>query len=318
MPRPERHRVGAGGDVAHALVHQGLGEHGGGGGAVTGDVVGLGGDALGQLRAEVLVRVVEVDLPGDGHAVVGDRRGAELLVDDDVAAARAEGHLDRVGELVDAALEGAPGVLVELDDLGHAGPLVVMRGVRWRWHRRPPRDPRIGSPGAVGECGVTCGKGGHFSTTASRSRAESTRYSWPPYLTSVPPYLRVDDHVAHVHIERNAVPVVVDAARADGEDGALLGLLLGGVRDDQTGGGGGLGLVGLDHDPVLQRLDADLGSGRHVGDAPFGVGRLADGAGADAVARAPGTRRRGGRAPARVGWHSTHESASRSTGSPSG
>src|SRR3954469_3486048 len=28
------------------------------------------------------------------------------------------------------------------------------------------------------------------------------------------------------------------------------------------------------HDPVLQRLDVDLGSGRHVGDAPFGVGRL--------------------------------------------
>ncbi|CAA9224903.1 MAG: hypothetical protein AVDCRST_MAG57-729, partial [uncultured Blastococcus sp.] len=37
---------------------------------------------------------------------------------------------------------------------------------------------------------------------------------------------------------------------------------------------------------------------------------------ADAVARDPGTRRRGGRAPARVGWHSTHESASRSTRSP--
>src|SRR3954469_4646828 len=75
--------------------------------------------------------------------------------------------------------------------------------------------------------------------------------------------LRVDDHVADGDVERNAVAVVVDAAGADGDDGALLGLLLGGVRDDQAGGGGGLGLVGLDHDPVLQRLDADLGSGRH-------------------------------------------------------
>src|SRR5262249_39065918 len=28
----------------------------------------------------------------------------------------------------------------------------------------------------------------HFSMTASTSRAESTRYSSPPYLTSVPPY----------------------------------------------------------------------------------------------------------------------------------
>src|SRR3954467_14287326 len=42
------------------------------------------------------------------------------------------------------------------------------------------------------------------------------------------------------------------------------------------------------------------------------------GGGADAVARDPGTRRRGGRAPARVDWHSTHESASRSTGCPTG
>ena len=184
----ERHRVGAGGDVAHALVDQRLGQHGGGGGAVTGDVVGLGGDVLGQLRAEVLVRVVEVDLAGDRHAVVGDRRGAELLVDDDVAAARAEGHLDRVGQLVDAALEGAPGVLVELDDLGHAGPL-DQREVRGRGaNRRPPRDPReSGRPGRSESAVVLAGRG-HFSTTASRSRAERTRYSSPPYLTSVPPY----------------------------------------------------------------------------------------------------------------------------------
>ncbi len=32
---------------------------------------------------------------------------------------RAEGHLDRVGQLVDAGLEAAAGVVVELEDLGH-------------------------------------------------------------------------------------------------------------------------------------------------------------------------------------------------------
>ena len=111
--------AGAGGDVAQALADQRLGQHGGGGGAVTGDVVGLGGDLLDQLRAHVLEGVVELDLPGDGHAVVGDRGGAELLVEHDVAALRAEGDLDRVGQLVDAGLEGAAGVLVELEDLGH-------------------------------------------------------------------------------------------------------------------------------------------------------------------------------------------------------
>src|SRR4051812_37986668 len=124
--------------------------------------------------------------------------------------------------------------------------------------------------------------------------------------------LRVDDHVADLDVERHALAVVVDAAGAHGDDRALLRLLLGGVRDDQAGGGGGLGLVGLDHDAVLQRLDGDLGSGRHVGDAPFGVGRLV---GSDAVARSPGPPSRGsGASPCR--WHSTHESASHSSGSP--
>ena len=115
----EVHRVGAGRDGAQALVDHGLGDDGGGRRAVTGDVVGLGGDFLGELGAEVLERVVELDLTGDGDAVVGDRRGAPLLVEDDVAALGAERHLDGVGERVDAALEGSTGVLVELQDLGH-------------------------------------------------------------------------------------------------------------------------------------------------------------------------------------------------------
>ena len=105
MPRLRSDRGGAGSDVAQALADHRLGQHGGGGGAVTGDVVGLGRDLLGQLGAEVLVRVLQLDLAGDGHAVVGDGGGAPLLVDDDVAALRAEGHLDGVGQGVDAALE---------------------------------------------------------------------------------------------------------------------------------------------------------------------------------------------------------------------
>ena len=109
----EGHRVGAGRDVLQALVDDALAEDGRGGRAVTGDVVGLGGDLLGELGADVLERVVELDVLGDGDAVVGDRRGAELLVEDDVAALGAEGDLDRVGEGVDAVLEGVTGGLIE-------------------------------------------------------------------------------------------------------------------------------------------------------------------------------------------------------------
>ena len=128
MPRLSAIGLAPAATFAQALVDQRLGEHGGGGGAVTGDVVGLGGDLLGQLRAEVLVRVVELDLTGDGDAVVGDGGSAPLLVEDDVAALRAERHLDGVGEDVDATLERAAGVLVELKDLRHGAGLWTIAG----------------------------------------------------------------------------------------------------------------------------------------------------------------------------------------------
>src|SRR3954451_11900849 len=69
--------------------------------------------------------------------------------------------------------------------------------------------------------------------------------------------LAVDHLVADRHVQRHAVAVVVDAARTDRLDLALLGLLLGGVRDDQAGGGGLLGFERLDHDAVLEGLDVD-------------------------------------------------------------
>jgi hypothetical protein len=86
---------------------------------VTGDVVGLRGDFLDELSAEVLERILELDLLGDRHTVVGDRGGAELLVEHHVAALRAERDADRVGELVDAGLERTAGLVVEFEQLGH-------------------------------------------------------------------------------------------------------------------------------------------------------------------------------------------------------
>ena len=117
--RTERGRVRAGGEVAQALGDEGLGEHGRRRRAVTGDVVGLGRGGLRELHAEVLERVVEVDLARDGDAVVGDRRTTEALAQHDVAPARTEGHLHHRGQLVDPALERAAGGLVERDLLGH-------------------------------------------------------------------------------------------------------------------------------------------------------------------------------------------------------
>src|SRR3954465_3818210 len=113
------HRVGAGGDVAQTLAHERLGQNGGGGGAVTRDVVGLLRDLLDQLGPDLLPRVLELDLLGDAHTIVGDGGGAPLLLEDDVAASGTEGHLDGVGEGVHAPLEAAARLFLEGDHLGH-------------------------------------------------------------------------------------------------------------------------------------------------------------------------------------------------------
>jgi hypothetical protein len=107
------HRVHAGGHRLHALTDQRTGQHDGAGGAVAGEVVGLGSDLTDHLGAHVLELVRELDLLGDGDAVLGDPGSAEALVDDHVAALGAERHLYRVGKDVHAAHHAGPGVLAE-------------------------------------------------------------------------------------------------------------------------------------------------------------------------------------------------------------
>src|SRR6266516_2953202 len=79
--------------------------------------------------------------------------------------------------------------------------------------------------------------------------------------------LAVEHDVADRNVERDAVAVVVEAAGADGDDGALLWLLLRGIRNDDARGSRRLGFVRLDHEAVLERFDADLGGGH--GESPL-------------------------------------------------
>ena len=115
MPRLQIHRVGAGGNRLGAFSDDRLGENGGGGRAVAGDVGGLRGDLLEHLRAHVLELVFKLDFLGDRHAVLGDARRAERLVEHDVAALGAERDLHRVGENIDAAQHAIARVLTEFD-----------------------------------------------------------------------------------------------------------------------------------------------------------------------------------------------------------
>src|SRR5205823_3015626 len=97
------HRVHASGNRLGAFTDDRSRENGRGRGAVAGRISGLGGNFAHHLRAHVLELVVELDLLGDGDAVLGDAGSAERLVEHDVAALRAERDLHRVGENVDAA-----------------------------------------------------------------------------------------------------------------------------------------------------------------------------------------------------------------------
>src|SRR3954469_1416695 len=75
--------------------------------------------------------------------------------------------------------------------------------------------------------------------------------------------LAVDDDVALGNVQRNPLlAILIPAAGANCDDGAFLRLLLGGVGDNQTGRGRGLGLVGLYEDLVLEWLDVHA---RHDG-----------------------------------------------------
>src|SRR5262249_9542217 len=117
----EVHRIHAGGNRLGAFAHDCMGQHGCGGGAVAGDVRGLARDLTDHLRAHVLELVVELNLLGDGDAVLGDARGAERLVEDDVAALGAERHPHRAGENVDAAQHLVARLDREFDFLGRHG-----------------------------------------------------------------------------------------------------------------------------------------------------------------------------------------------------
>jgi hypothetical protein len=117
----EVHRVHARGDVLHAFADDRLRENRRGRGAVTGHVGSLGGDFLHELRAHVLELVLELDLLRDRHAVLGDGGGAERALEDHVAALRAEGDLDRIGQDVHAGDHAGAGVLFEFDVFGCHG-----------------------------------------------------------------------------------------------------------------------------------------------------------------------------------------------------
>src|SRR5690606_19077164 len=174
-------------------------------------------------------------LLGDGHAVLGDRRGAEALLEHDVAALRAQGRLDGVGEDVHAAHHARAGVFTETDLLrSHFEKLRDSLSVEWIEAQEPRRD--------------------------SAQHREDVVFLHHQVLGAVQLDLGAgvlaEQHlVADLDLGGAHAAVVEHLALAHGDDRALDRLLGSRIRDHDATGGDLLLLGALDHDAVVQRLD---------------------------------------------------------------
>jgi hypothetical protein len=76
----EVHGVAAGSNVLDGLGEDGTGENGSGGGTVTGDLVGLGGNILEELGTEVLELVLKAYSAGNGDTIYNWSVGSSICV----------------------------------------------------------------------------------------------------------------------------------------------------------------------------------------------------------------------------------------------
>ena len=114
----EVHRVHAGGDGLVAFADQCLGQHGGGGGAITGHIGGFGRHFFHHLGAHVFEPVLQFDFLGDRNAVLGHTGGAKGFFEYHIAAFRAERYLHGVRQNVYPCQHTLTGVAGKLDGLG--------------------------------------------------------------------------------------------------------------------------------------------------------------------------------------------------------
>ncbi len=107
------HRVSACGYVFQSVGDDSLCKHGGCGCAVAGVVACFRGNFFHELCAHVLEGIFEFDFACHCHTVFGDVGCTVFLVDDYIAAFRAEGHFHCVGQSVNAFFQFFAGFDIE-------------------------------------------------------------------------------------------------------------------------------------------------------------------------------------------------------------
>ena len=209
-----------------------LGEHGRRGGSVTGDVGCLGGDFLDELGAHVLVGIVELDLLGHRDTVLGDGRGTELLVEDDVATGGPRVALTARASLSRTARERLAGVFVELKLFSHILLLFLIDCYDWgsTWMRAYFDDSE--DVGLVDDEEI-------FAVDLDVGAA----------------VLGDEDRVADCDGELDGVAIVVFSAGAERDDFRLLWLLFSGIGNNDAPGGLFFLIDALHEDALTEWLD---------------------------------------------------------------
>ena len=105
--------------VLHTFVDHGLGQNSCGSGAVTCDIVGLGGNFLDELGAHVFKSILELDFLCDGHAVICNSGSAISLVQDNVPALGSQCDLYCISEFIDTFRQRDACVCAVLEFFSH-------------------------------------------------------------------------------------------------------------------------------------------------------------------------------------------------------
>src|SRR5690606_2626285 len=208
--------------------------------AVAGHVGGLGSDLLHHLRAHVLELVLELDLLRHRDAVFRDRRGAERALEHDVAALRAERHLHRVSQDVQAVNHPRARAFVKpYLFCWHCLSLLLILGMR-------ADGMPMGCLGALDDA--------HDVFLAHHEELLAL------HLDGLAGVLAEEHLVAGLDVQGDELALIVFLALADGHDLALVGLLGRRVGNDDAPCGPALLFDALDDHAVMQRTDfhADL------------------------------------------------------------
>jgi hypothetical protein len=232
------HRVHAGRDRLHALADDRLGEHGRGGGAVTGDVVGLRGHFAQHLRAHVLELVLELDLLGDGDAVLGDARAPNDL---SITTLRPFGP--SVTFTASARMSTPRRMRSRASRLNFTS-LAAMLATLSNW--------KLTSFTIANSHSDVSETVGGQPTIPRMSDSFMISRSSPSTLTSVPDHL--PNRILSPALTSSGVTCRLRCgAGAGGDDFAFLRLFLGGVGDDDPARGLLLSFYAADEDAVVQR-----------------------------------------------------------------